>query len=135
MVSCIEPSHGWHFWYKIHMKVLHMTHVVEDINHMMINLLFGWYYWKDKCKNSTIFYHLSWKTIFTNCLERIRLRKRCQYLELLWSACSNIGTEYRETRSISPYTVQTRENTDQNNSEYEHFLCSVGFWKLRVSKI
>ena len=27
--------------------------------------------------------------------------------------------------SISPYSVRMRENTDQNNYEYEHFLRSV----------
>ena len=25
---------------------------------------------------------------------------------------------------ISPYSVRMQENADQNNSEYEHFLCS-----------
>ena len=33
-------------------------------------------------------------------------------------------TEYQ---SICPYSVQMRENTDQNNSEYGHFLRSVYF--------
>ena len=27
--------------------------------------------------------------------------------------------------SISPYSVRMRENTDQNNSEYGHFLRSI----------
>ena len=39
------------------------------------------------------------------------LRKKCLYPELFWSAFSRI-------RSISPYSVRKRENTDQNNSEY-----------------
>ena len=30
-----------------------------------------------------------------------------------------------EIRGISPYSVRMRENTDQNNSEYGHFLRSV----------
>ena len=30
-----------------------------------------------------------------------------------------------EIRSISPYSVRMRENADQNNSEYGHFLRSV----------
>ena len=29
-----------------------------------------------------------------------------------------------EIRSMSPYSVQMRENVDQNNSEYGHFLRS-----------
>ena len=49
------------------------------------------------------------------------LRKKCPYSELLWSVFTRIRTEYRETRSISPYSVRMWENTDQNNSEYGHF--------------
>ena len=49
------------------------------------------------------------------------LRKKCSYSELFWSAFSRIQTEYAEIRSISPYSVQMRENADQNNSEYGHF--------------
>ena len=33
-----------------------------------------------------------------------------------------IWTEYGEIRSISLYSVRMRENTDQKNSEYRHFL-------------
>ena len=36
-----------------------------------------------------------------------------------------IGTEYKEILCISPYSVRMRENTDQNNSEYGHFLRSA----------
>ena len=49
----------------------------------------------------------------------------CSYSELLWSVFSRIWTEYREIRSISPYSVQIWENADQNNSEYGHFSRSV----------
>ena len=37
---------------------------------------------------------------------------------------SCIWTEYGQTWSISPYSVRLRENLDQNNSEYVHFLRS-----------
>ena len=46
------------------------------------------------------------------------MRKKCPYSELFWSAFFRIGTEYGET----PYSVPMRENADQNNSEYGHFL-------------
>ena len=49
------------------------------------------------------------------------LRKNCPYLELFWSVFSHIRTEYGEKPSISPFSIQIRENTDQNNSEYGHF--------------
>ena len=49
------------------------------------------------------------------------LRKECPYSELFWSVVSRIRTECGEMRSISPYSVRMRENTDQNNSEYGHF--------------
>ena len=52
------------------------------------------------------------------------LCKKCPYSELLCSVFSCIQTEYREIQSISPYSVQMRENADQNNSKYGHFLHS-----------
>ena len=56
---------------------------------------------------------------------RTTLRKNCPYLELFWSKFSRIRFEYGEMRSISPYSVQMLENTDMNNSEYDHFLRSA----------
>ena len=50
------------------------------------------------------------------------MRKKCPYSELFWSVFSRIRTEYGEMRSTSPYSVRMGENTDENNSEYEHFL-------------
>ena len=52
------------------------------------------------------------------------LPKKCPYLELFRSAFSRIRTEYGEILQISPHSVVMQENTDQNNSEYEHFLPS-----------
>ena len=42
--------------------------------------------------------------------------EKCPYSELFWSVFCRIWTEYGE--------VLMRENTDQNNSEYGHFLRS-----------
>ena len=55
---------------------------------------------------------------------RYPLRDKCPYSELFWSVFSRIRTEYGEILRISPYLVRMRENTDQNDSEYEHFLRS-----------
>ena len=55
----------------------------------------------------------------------VSLCKKCPYSELFWSSFSRIRTEYGEIRSMSPYSVRIRENTDQNNSEYGHFSRSV----------
>ena len=49
---------------------------------------------------------------------------KCPYSELLWSVFSHIRTGYGKILRISPYSVQMRENMDQNNSEYGHFLRS-----------
>ena len=38
---------------------------------------------------------------------------------------SRTRTEYGEILCISPYSVHMRENTDQHNPKYRHFLCSV----------
>ena len=48
--------------------------------------------------------------------------EKCPYSEFFCSAFPIIQTEYREILRISPHSVQMRENTDQNNSEYGHFL-------------
>ena len=45
------------------------------------------------------------------------LRKNCPYLELFWSVFSRIRTEYEDILPISPFSVQMRENKDQNNSK------------------
>ena len=52
-------------------------------------------------------------------------RKMSPYSELFWCVFFRIWTEYGEIRSISPYSVQMRENADQNNSEYRHFSHSA----------
>ena len=58
------------------------------------------------------------------------LWEKCPYLELSWSVFSLIRTEYGEIQSISPYSVQMRENVDQNNSEYGHFSRSDHFYTV-----
>ena len=58
-------------------------------------------------------------------IQSITLREKCPYSELFWSAFSHIWTEYGEILRISPYSARMRENTDQNHSEYGHFLRSV----------
>ena len=58
---------------------------------------------------------------------------------VILAAFSRIRTENGEIRSISPYSVQMRKNTDRSNSEYGHFLRSVmdkaleNNWKLSFS--
>ena len=57
------------------------------------------------------------------------------YLELFWSAFSRIRTEYGEMRSIRANSVQMRENANQNNSEYGHFLRSIMVELYKMVKI
>ena len=52
---------------------------------------------------------------------RLSLHENCPYSELFCSVFSRIWTEYGEIRSISPCSVQIRENTDQKNFECGHF--------------
>ena len=54
------------------------------------------------------------------------LHEKCPYSEFFWSVFSAIWTEYQEILPIYPYSVRMRENTDQKNSKYGHFLRSVG---------
>ena len=55
------------------------------------------------------------------------LRKKSPHSEFFWSVSSRIWTEYRETRSIFPYSIRMKENKDQKNSKYGHFSRSEGF--------
>ena len=58
-----------------------------------------------------------------NFFENYPLHEKCPYSKLFWSVFSRI-----------PYSVRMPENTDQNNSQYGHFLCRVHFcYKLEVS--
>ena len=67
---------------------------------------------------SIINYNLNGKT------ETKSLVEKCPYYDLFWSAFYRIWTEYGEVLCISLYSVRMRENMDQNNSEYRHFLRS-----------
>ena len=58
------------------------------------------------------------------------LRGKRPYSELFWSELDWIR---REIRHISPYSFRVRENVDQNNSEYGHFLRSVFYKDWSVS--
>ena len=57
------------------------------------------------------------------------LRKKYPYWELCWSLFSRNRTEYGDILHISSCSVQIRENTDQNNSEYGRFLRSGNQYK------
>ena len=53
------------------------------------------------------------------------MHEKCPYSELFWSVFFCVWSECEEIFRISPYSVIMWENTDQNNSEYGHFLRSV----------
>ena len=68
----------------------------------------------------------TWVFFFYNIFfKKLSLRKKCPYSALHCTVFSRIRTEYGEIQSISPHSVWMRENTDQKNSEYGHFSCSV----------
>ena len=49
----------------------------------------------------------------------------CPYSEIFRSVFSRIWTEDGETLLIHPYSVWMRENKDQKNSKYGHFLHNI----------
>ena len=53
---------------------------------------------------------------------------KCPYSELFWSTFSRIRIDYGEILRMSQYSIQMRENGDQNNFKYGHFLSSVYMW-------
>ena len=59
-------------------------------------------------------------------LKKKRLNSLHSYYEL------NCKLHNSKTLRIFLYLVQMRENADQNNSEYGHFLCSAIFVKSNI---
>ena len=53
------------------------------------------------------------------------LRERCLKLGFFWFVFFRIWTKYRKILRMSLYSVRMPENTNQKNSEYEHFSSSV----------
>ena len=73
---------------------------------------------------------------------RLTRREKCPFSPAFyWSVFSHIPTEYGVMRSISPYSVQIRQNKVQKNSKYGLFLRSVrkdpanslSFWNVKHS--
>ena len=58
-------------------------------------------------------------------MNHLILHENCLYSEIFWSVFSRIRTEYGKMQSISSYSLRMRENTDQKNSEQEHFSPSA----------
>ena len=57
-------------------------------------------------------------------ITKYALREKCPCSEFSLSVFYRIRTEDGEIRGISLYSISIRENTDQKNSEYGHFLRS-----------
>ena len=55
--------------------------------------------------------------ILSNHIQEGILCKKCSYSRFFRSAFSRIRIEWGEIQSLSPYSVQVRENTNQINSE------------------
>ena len=66
--------------------------------------------------------------MFDSLIHTYILRETCPHSESFWSLFSRIWTEYGEILCIYPYSVQMRENTDQNNYEYGPFRCLRESW-------
>ena len=61
-------------------------------------------------------------------LSSLPLGEKCPYSELFWSDSPAFGLNmdrYSVSLRITPYSFRMRENTNQNNSDYGHFLHSV----------
>ena len=68
--------------------------------------------------------YLDVKLTYENTFAKKSLHEKWPYSAFFWSIFSRIWTEYLEIRSISPYLVRMRENTNQKNSKYDSFWCS-----------
>ena len=75
----------------------------------------------------------TWYGTIINIFTKLTLREKCPYSEFFWSVFSRILTEYGEILRICPYSVQMRENMEQNNPNTDTF-CAVLTWKKYVRK-
>ena len=91
-----------------------------DLYKVLDSIFFRFSFWKAKLVPAKLI------QVFIS-LFQITLREKCPHSGFFWSVFSCLRTEYGEMRSISPYSVRIRENTDQKNSEYGHFPRSVSF--------
>ena len=91
-----------------------------DLYKVLDSIFFRFSFWKAKLVPAKLI------QVFIS-LFQITLLEKCPYSGFFWSVFSCLRTEYGEMRSISPYSVRIRENTDQKNSEYGHFSRSVSF--------
>ena len=73
-------------------------------------------------RNVAIFFNFWIIWIIGYIIRQHPLRKMYPYSEFFRSVFFRIRTEYGKILRISPYSLQMRENTDQNNSEYGHFF-------------
>ena len=64
----------------------------------------------------------------------ISVPEKCLYSEFFYSVFSRSQTEYGEILRIFPYLRGMRENTEQKNCEYGHFLRSV-FFKVNLCNL
>ena len=84
--------------------------------------LFDWVY-------LSIYFYDSLREIWRNLLNYTTWK--VSVLGDFWSLFSHIRTQYGDLLRKSPYSVWMRENTDQKNSEYGHFLRSARLVNFR----
>ena len=66
-----------------------------------------------------IFVFAKYVMFINHCVKSVQIRS------FFWSVFSRFWTEYGDLRSKFLYSVQKRKNTDQKNSAFGHFSCSV----------
>ena len=82
----------------------------------------------EKGRSNLKWYKTLWKTWYDLCVAVGWWSGHCvksvQIRIFLWSEFSSIWTEYGDLLRKTPYSVWMRENTDQKNSVFAHFLRS-----------
>ena len=64
----------------------------------------------------------------THNMHNLSLREKCPNTEFFWSVLFRIRIEYGEIRSMSPYSVRMRENTDQKKIPYLETFYAVNMF-------
>ena len=130
MINSLDNS-AWHFYFKMILKTIQCSGEKFHYNPTTLSgIIKKWFKGRREREYTPFLFlrlmsGLQLTVTITDKSKTTELRKKCPYLEFFWPTFSRIWNEYGEIRSISSYSVQMRENTDQKNSEYGHFSSSV----------
>ena len=97
-------------------KFLRTPFFIEHLRWLLLNLV------KNCCNEMMLRLYDCNHSLRRHCVKSVQIRS------LFWSVFFRIRTEYEELRSISPFLVRMRENTDQKILLFSTLFTQWGFF-------